>query len=114
LVEVKSKETSATIVNNQFFRRRLWVCVPVFEINIRVVEGSQRKIALRTVIAYKTVLKHASLVATGMILACLAVLERQRRFMKKKHGFLWWKGRERLQNGKKNGTTQIRADGREF
>jgi len=54
--------------------------------NVRTLEGPQRRIALRTVMAYRTVSSEAILVVAGMIPVHLAAAERQTWYLLKRRG----------------------------
>lgn len=66
-------------MNNQLlYAALIWASAMAFENNIRMIEAPQRRIALRTVIAYRTVSTMAIQVIAGMI--------RQRKYQYMKAG----------------------------
>jgi len=64
----------------------IWAGALVHNSNVRTLEGLQRRIALRTVIAYRTVSNEAILVVAGMIPAHLAAAERKTWYLLKRQG----------------------------
>lgn len=70
----------ATVVNNQLlYAAPIWAGALTLANNVEALEGPQRKIALRCIMAYRTVSTAAALVVSGMIPAHLAALESQKR-----------------------------------
>ncbi|KAF0711969.1 Reverse transcriptase domain-containing protein, partial [Aphis craccivora] len=66
-----------------------------FAYNIEALGGPQRKIALRCIMAYRTVSTVAALVVNGMTPVHLAALESRRRYIKKKQGEIFDEASER-------------------
>lgn len=83
----RSRKLLATVVHNKLlYASPIWAGEMVFEHNVRTLEGLQRKIALRTVMAYRTVSTSAILVVAGMVPAHLLAMERQRIHNQKRQG----------------------------
>lgn len=83
----RARKLLATVVNNQLlYAAPIWAGALMFDCNIGVLEGPQRKIALRTAMAYRTVSTQAILVVAGMLPAHLLANERQRNYKRMRKG----------------------------
>lgn len=86
----------ATVVNNQLlYAAPIWAGALAFANNVEALERPQTKIALRCIMAYRTVSTAAALVVNGMIPAHLAALEIQKRFLYKKQSKIFEEAVER-------------------
>jgi len=83
----RKRKLLATVVCNQLlYAAPVWASALVFANNVKTLEGPQRKIALRTVMAYRTVSTDAILVVAGLTPAHLVAMESQKRDLEKRQG----------------------------
>ncbi|XP_025412438.1 uncharacterized protein LOC112684921 [Sipha flava] len=112
----KRKIIASTIQNQLLYGAPLWAGVLKFQNNINSLLEPQRKIALCIAMAYRMVSTPAILVVAGTIPAHFMAKERQEEYRRIQSGIEVNKDvlREGSRgNGKKNGTSQRREDGRE-
>jgi len=84
--QCKRRIMASTVQNQLLYGAQIWAGALGYEINVSKLLGSQRQIALRVAMAYRTVSTQAIMVFTGMIPVHLLAKERQKLYKHTKEG----------------------------
>jgi len=93
--EKKKRLLAAVVTNQLLYAAPIWADALKYAHNVEKLLGPQRKVALRCIMAYRTVSMVAALVVSGMIPTHLAAIESQKRYNNRRQGILFDDAEER-------------------